>query len=324
MKEQIEVYKILLKGNPDDTFGKYISEKFGKVTGNRPVDVFDKIFKELIKHIDKKVYENNATSQAITVLKNRNEPFNNILTPHSATFVIEGYIDGGYYNLMRRLTDKTNISHTSDITKNNMVADRYYIYMQLKPEQNVGILMIEKKGNLSISRTVIKMIEGFLKITNNRKCRVERFFPNYLIQEFKQGAVVDSITCSDQLLTQVQGHGIVNRDSHYEVTIKIKPLDAEDQSSDSGLLRSVLNNVNLSFFGNGFNLSGFSKKKGSFKTDTGGTLKFELDNENNINPIIPIPEDLLSENKDILLRERIKATCDDILDKLQREVYAYN
>lgn len=324
MKEQLEVYKIILRGNDGDTFGKLITDKFGKARSKNPSDVFLKMFKCIISELDKKVWKSKSLLQGLTILKQKAQDINQIITSHSGHFVIEGYIDGGHYDMIRQLTELSNTSNTTAITRDKMVSDRFYIYMQIDPSQNVGILMIEKKGQLSISASLCKYIEQFFKVTNSRKCKVVRYIPPYLIEEFKNGSVVESITCSDQVVKQILDQdGMVVRDSHYDVTIKIKPTDSEDLSGDKTHLVNQIKEMVFSIIGKqGKKLNDFSVKKGNLKQPNGSSCQFELDDEGTIRPIINIDEDLLSENKDYLKRDQIKALCDDILNKIKNDIYA--
>lgn len=325
MKEQLEVYKIIVKGD-NDTFRSLITDKFGRTRSKKESDIFLHLFKHFIADIDKRVWKVDDSLQAITILKqNKTDNVNRIVTPHSANFVIEGYIDGGHYDMLRTLTDLNNTSNPTKITRDKMVSDRYYFCLYIKPDTKIGLLLIEKKGTLSISRIICKYIEHLLKVTNARKCKTVRFIPQYLIDEFRQGAIVDNITCTDEFAKQVYSHdGIALRDSHYTVTVKITPNDEEDRQSDSNYLMQQLRNIKIKFFADNQEkpLIDFTNKRGTLKQENGKSCSFDLDGEETIRPVIEIPDELLTEEKDVLKRMETENFCNEILQQLKNEVYA--
>lgn len=327
MKEQLEIYKIVLRGTPGDNFGKLITDKYGKAKSKRIEDVFLKIFRTLIENIDMKVWKSTSSLPALTILKRqKKQDVKQIISPNSETFVIEGYIDGGHYDMMRQLTEMSDTSKTTAITKDKMVSDRYYVYLHINPTQNLGILMVERKGQLSISSSFVKFLEQYFKVANNRKCKIVRYIPKYLIDEFKQGAIVESITCSDQFVKQIlDADNVVIRDAHYDVTIKITPKDDDDRKSDKTHLLSQIQSMAFSIMGiqrNNRSIANFSNKKGHLKQPDGKSLPFELDDEDAIRPIIAIPDDYISENHDTLHHDLIKPFCNDVLNKIRNEIYA--
>lgn len=325
MKEQIEIYKIILKGKDDDNFGRFIDEKYGPVKSKSSKDIFQKLFKSLIIGIDKKVWQSPSNQMGLTVLSSKKDIFE-IFTPHSGSFIIDGYIDGGHYDMLRKLTKLSDTSNITNIDRDNMVTDRFYVYLYINPLENIGILMVEKKGQLSISSAFSKYIEKFFKINNYRMCKVMRYYPTYLIEEFKKGAIIDSVTCSDKFVKQVYGsNNEVIRNAHYNVSIRITPIDEEDKQGDKNHIIEQLKSMFFSLTGsvNNCSISNFSKKQGRMKQDNGKICPFVLDNEDTIKPIVLIDDNFYDPIKGILKRNMIKSFCDEILKKIRSDIYVY-
>ena len=99
----------------------------------------------LLEQIGKNVYCVNEKKMGLTIFKERGQRPNKVITAYSSNYIIEGYIDGGPYDTIRKLANLTDMSKRKNIKKTDIVTDRYYIYLYLPLKSRIGVLMVQKK-----------------------------------------------------------------------------------------------------------------------------------------------------------------------------------
>lgn len=153
---QLDVYKIILKKKKGFNFKTLITSRYvqDQETNYRNSGLFNLLYKAILEQIAKEIWRHPESKIGLTLFKKRGEKENKILTSHSSEFVIEGYIDGGPYDMIRKLS---NLSKTKsqNIKKDDIITDRYYIYMYFPLHSNVGVVFLQSKSNANI-RTAIK------------------------------------------------------------------------------------------------------------------------------------------------------------------------
>ncbi|MCD7935444.1 MAG: hypothetical protein LUG98_01135, partial [Tannerellaceae bacterium] len=147
VQNKLDVYKIILKKRGDFTFRDLIKKKYQTEKGVNHTDskLFNLLYKEVLVMLTKEIWKHGDSKMGLTLFKARGEKENTVLTSHSKDFVLEGYIDGGPYDMIRRLA---NLSGTKKqkINKNDIITDRYYIYMHLPLDSNIGIVFLQSKS----------------------------------------------------------------------------------------------------------------------------------------------------------------------------------
>ena len=211
-------------------------------------------------------------------------------------------------------------SEQTEITINKIVTDRYYVYMYFPFTHNVGVLMIEKRGNLTVSKVVCKVLESVFRNDVDIRCKVERFLPSQMVQDFLNGAVIDQMTYSRQVSSAVMGEGLVNNGDTYDVSIQIKPRSEEYSYNRLDALMTKVNEMSFSVFGRRFNLGDFATKKGKLRSEDGvNHPSFDIEGDT-IRVVKNIPEEFYGED-DSLNRNQMKQFCQELLRQVSSDVY---
>ena len=94
--------------------------------------------------------------------------------------------------MIRKLS---NLSKTKsqNIKKDDIITDRYYIYMYFPLHSNVGVVFLQSKSNANIRTAIKKFLPEICKTDINKGCKVETYIPTFLKEEFKEGAIVQSL-----------------------------------------------------------------------------------------------------------------------------------
>lgn len=323
-ESQLEIYRIVLGKR---TFKEIVREKNNIPTEEERTD--ENLFTLLFQNILSKLTQNAAwtsdrTKLGLALFSNDGEDVNRILSNHSDHFVIEGYIDGGYYDKLRTIAQTNNVATRERLGRDKMVTDRYYIYLYCPIDAKVGIMFLEKKKGLNIHTAVDLFITEVFK-TPRYAVKIERFVPQSIINEYKDEGVVDSFTFTDAITTSViDGQGIELEEKRYGVTIKITL--PEDERPDFDVVQQMLQwlgNGAISLGNSVMHLSEFGKKKGSLQKEE-KKYSFEVGDDLKIKPMIPIDDELQDEDNSILRRDEIKTMCDEVLAQIMEEVYPAN
>lgn len=323
-ESQLEIYRIVLGKR---TFKEIVREKNNIPTEEERTD--ENLFTLLFQNILSKLTQNAAwtsdrTKLGLALFSNDGEDVNRILSNHSGHFVIEGYIDGGYYDKLRTIAQTNNVATRERLGRDKMVTDRYYIYLYCPIDAKVGIMFLEKKKGLNIHTAVDLFITEVFK-TPRYAVKIERFVPLSIINEYKDEGVVDSFTFTDAITTSViDGQGIELEEKRYGVTIKITlPEDERPEFDVVQQMLQWLGNGAISLGNSVMHLSEFGKKKGSLQKEE-KKYSFEVGDDLKIKPMIPIDDELQDEDNSILRRNEIKTMCDEVLAQIMEEVYPAN
>lgn len=323
-ESQLEIYRIVLGKR---TFKEIVREKNNILTEEERTD--ENLFTLLFQNILSKLTQNAAwtsdrTKLGLALFSNDGEDVNRILSNHSGHFVIEGYIDGGYYDKLRTIAQTNNVATRERLGRDKMVTDRYYIYLYCPIDAKVGIMFLEKKKGLNIHTAVDLFITEVFK-TPRYAVKIERFVPQSIINEYKDEGVVDSFTFTDAITTSViDGQGIELEEKRYGVTIKITlPEDERPEFDVVQQMLQWLGNGAISLGNSVMHLSEFGKKKGSLQKEE-KKYSFEVGDDLKIKPMIPIDDELQDEDNSILRRDEIKTMCDEVLAQIMEEVYPAN
>ena len=321
-KSQLEIYKIILGRKTVRQILEEKAEEEGVILNNNN-DFANYLYRKFLCKLTQEIaWKSDNTKLGLSLFANREEDINTILTNHSEHNCIEGFIDGGPYDKIKTIAQTTNVSQRELLGRDKMVTERFYMYLYLPLGAKVGLLLIEKKGSFKISSAIQCLIVELLK-TDHSAVKFERFVPHSLIDEYKNGRVVDTLTFTDYMTTSVidgnDENAVMKR---YGVTIKITP-PTEDRT-DLNLVNNMLNALREASMKLGIatkSLSEFSTKRGTLKKEN-KRYSFTLGNDLKIKPIIEIEDELQDEELGILKRADIKSMCDELLAQIRDEIYA--
>ena len=108
---RIEVYKIIC-GNK--TFRQIAIEKNEGIDQANDNEVFNSIFFLFLRALTcREVFSTNNTKLGLTLFHSNGEDPNKILSSHSNTQIIEGFVDGGPYDRLRKISERNNTTEFS-------------------------------------------------------------------------------------------------------------------------------------------------------------------------------------------------------------------
>lgn len=319
-ESQLEIFRIILGRK---TIRQIIEEKNSIESGTfDDTNLFQRLFSDLLSKLTQNMaWTSERTKWGLALFSNAGENVNDILTCHSRLCCIEGFIDGGPYNKIKTIAQTTDVSQREQLGRDKMVAERFYTYLHLPLSSKTGILLIERKGSASIS-TIIQMLITELLKTSRSAVKFERFVPNELVEEYKEGGIVDTFTFTDSITTSAmdrEGEGQIEK--KYGVTIKITPPEGDkpDYASLNGIL-SIIGEGSMKLGTTIKHLSEFTNKKGSLKKEQ-KKYSFSIGDDLKIRPMIAVNDELQDEETGTLKRVDIKEMCDNILEQIREDVY---
>ena len=320
---QIEFYKVrLIGGGANYTFRNFAKDHCYEGNEENPSEnvLFTSLFQKILTTFDSQVNAYESLKKGVSIYHEEDVEANTILSEATNQKVIEGFVDGGYYGLRRKMSNMDKTEQT-EITTNKIVTDRYYVYMFFPFTHNIGLLMIEKRGNLTVSKVVCKVLESVFH--NNGagiRSKAERFLPSQMVREFREGAVIDQMTYSCQVSSAVMGEGVLDEEETYDVTIQIKPRSEEYSYNRLNALMEKVNAMSFSVLGHQFSLGDFATKKGKLRSEGSASHPtFDVE-EDTIRVVKNIPEDYYNED-DTLNRNQIKTFCQELLLQVSTDVY---
>lgn len=326
MCSKLDVYQICLSkrsGTLKDVVIKKNNITDSPITRTK---IFNSFYRNLLELIGGNVFCIDAKKMGLTIFKGKGERINNILTSHSSSFVIEGFIDAGPYNSIRKLAKLSDLSKRRTINKNDIVTDRYYFYLYFPWDSKIGILMVQSKENSSIRRAIKPFIERLFKTDATKGCRVNIYYPKWLKEHFIDGANLCSLTYEQEFVTQIQTEEetlIKSEDFDVKVTI-VPKTDTETISNSSTIINKIGSLFGIKIGTDTFSLSSFTKKKGVMRNDDfKKSLPFVIDKEDEIHPIIHIDEYISADENGDFKREDLKSLCDNLLDNIKLEIYGF-
>ena len=117
-------------------------------------------------------WHTDRTKIGLSLLSNEGEEVNQILTSHSAQNLIEGYIDGGQYDKIRTAAQMNHVSDKTVLGRDKMIASRFYLYLHLPLDSNVGLLFLERKTGQSIKPAIEILLKELLRTNHQIKLEI--------------------------------------------------------------------------------------------------------------------------------------------------------
>lgn len=313
---RIEVYKIICGSK---TFRQIALEKIPNINQNTDDVVFNGIFGLFLRALTNgKIFSATSTKLGLVLFHNNGEEPNTILSSHSDTQIIEGFIDGGPYDRLRKISERTNTTEFSTIDRNKIVTDRYYIYMHLPLGSSCGLLFLERKKGQDIHKPVEELVKQIFR--TNRAIKIERYVPQSIIEEYKKNGIVDTFSFSKEITSTVpDGDNLENVEESFDVSIQIKPSEGSSYDSVENIMQQI-GNFAMKIGDEVTRLSEFTKKKARITHDGHG-YTFDVSEDMKIRPSVEVPDELHDEDNDVLYRESMKQFCDSLRQQIADEVY---
>jgi len=266
--------------------------------------------------------ENTKKSMTANQVDIEDEDVNTNIRFHSTNFIIEGIVEGGAYGKKRKKTSTANKRLKTEVSEGDAITDDFYFLIYTPLESDKSILLIQSYSDDNIDSVMKKFWRNFFTFPGLfRHPQIKKHIPNNIVEDFKNGATVSSLTYSTEIPSaSLLGSSINFNTRNFKVTVKIEP-------TEEGLTYTefdeVIEPIEEATFKN-FRLGIFNKKKGSLKdNETGKSSPFQLDNNFEIKPSILLSK-YITINYNESDFERIKDYCFEILENIKQEVYPRN
>lgn len=248
-------FKLKHKSGANKTFREFMLES-GKCT-NRDSDsrIFSKLFEYFMNELKIDFAKNDSIKKVMTLISNKgrsiiNKHWGERPTPVPAKNIIAGVVNGGTYGKERIVTKLSKKDEANNLAVDQPVLQYYYIFLYLPVDHNEGFMMIHTdSAEESISNFARNYIAKLFSIGDYQKPAMRIFAPKCFQEEYRQGAVVKSMSFQTTYVdNQIEdGNPIKDVMGDYDVKINITPRGDGDKSL--GVMESIRNYLKYRSFG---------------------------------------------------------------------------
>lgn len=248
-------FKLKHKSGANKTFREFMLES-GKCT-NRDSDsrIFGKLFEYFMNELKTDFAKNDSIKKVMTLISNKgrrviNKHWDERPNPDLAKNIIAGVVNGGTYGKERIVTKLSKKDESNNLAVDQPVLQYYYIFLYLPVDHNEGFMMIHTdSAEESISNFARNYIAKLFSIGDYQKPTMRIFAPKCFQDEYRQGAVVKSLSFQTTYVdNQIEdGDPIKDVMRDYDVKINITPRGDGDKSL--GVMEIIRNYLKSCFFG---------------------------------------------------------------------------
>ncbi|NDV83146.1 hypothetical protein [Bacteroides sp. 51] len=191
----------------------------------------DKIMKSLFTHFIKSLDGNYSKDDKMKkqIKLEKRSAINKYLINQpkylSESNVLLGVINGGSYGRHRIIGDITNPEEGSQLGKNKTVLQYYYFLLYLPLDHNEGCFVIHSNGKEETITNIFRsFISHLFKGTKYNKVVVESFCPKSFQDEFRKGAIIQTIEFKDSKVDNTHtANGTSDIVGKYNIRIEVSP-----------------------------------------------------------------------------------------------------
>jgi hypothetical protein len=139
--------------------------------------------------------------------------------------IILGVINGGSYGRDRIIGDVNNPDEGSQLGKSKTVLQYYFFLLYLPLDHDEGCFIIHSNGKEETITNIFRsFISHLFKTSNYNKVNIESFFPKSFQDEFKKGAIIQTIEFKDSKVDNTHtANGITDIVGKFDIKIEVTP-----------------------------------------------------------------------------------------------------
>lgn len=322
MNSTLEVYKIKIKDSY--TFTSFANEKW-KEEAEATLDdsaAFERIYKKLLDElVGEGVWQSERSPKKGLAVMNisSGDSINEILKSHSSSFVIEGFVDAGMFDLKRKMATYTDMKNKEELPREKIITDSFYFYLYIRMDSNKAILMIEDKKGAHMRSVFIEFVKNLFKIPHKCLCKLEPFMSKSFKENFKNKSVLKSVTCSSEVSSAVSLNG-QTVDEQFKITVKVEPLKLYPVQNSSSVIDSIMK-MAISLGDRVRSLNLFENQKGEMHNQEQNTSRTFNLSEPDVIPKLLLSDDMYDEDNSVLFRDKVFKKCNDLLQTIKSEIY---
>jgi hypothetical protein len=205
---KLNVYKITLltPGKNLINTNKWLFRNIIKEANTTPLAdsfIYTEIFKKFISTLDTpEMYADSASKRCMTAHQRDidKDDVNVNIKLHSEDCIIEGKVEGGKYGKRRNKISILDKSNKSLVDEKDAIAEDFYFLLYSPFHSDKSILMVQSYSDDSIDSVMKKFWQSFFAFPRMfKKPSIDRFFPQSIIEDFKNSATVNSLTFSTEV-----------------------------------------------------------------------------------------------------------------------------
>lgn len=193
-------FKLNHKSDTNKTFRQFMLEN-GKCT-KRQVDctIFGRLFKYFMEAPSKGFAKSDSLKKVVTVIGNRgrkkiNKHFSERPKVEFPDCIISGVVNGGPFGKERILSDLEKKDESESIQSTQPVLQYYYVFLYLPLDHYEGFLMVHSDSSEeTITQAMRKYVADIFTLGDYRKPVMAAFAPNHFEKEYKDGAIIKSMS----------------------------------------------------------------------------------------------------------------------------------
>lgn len=267
--------------------------------------IFGSLFKYVMEKPKNDFEKNDSLKKVVTLIGNRNinKHYDERPRIKYPACIISGVINGGPFGKERILTNLGEKKDASNIRSTQPVLQYYYIFLYLPMDYNEGFLMVHSdSAEETITQAYRKYVADLFKMGDYKKPVMQSFVPKHFRDEYKDGAVLQSMSFVNTELSDDMEEDNPMREiaGEYEVRVTFTPKGAVKANF------SMFQNVRNFFMRNRLGTEQFSRGLNEFsrcsvstkneETNTGKIIEWNnLDQE-----ILPV----------VYLKDRVQIGAD--------------
>lgn len=250
---KIEFFRFKLNARNDEfkTFKDFAIEE---LKGRRPLSD-DKAMKILFDYFITSLggqYSQHSTIKKQIKLEGRktiNKHYEDKPKILSSQYVISGVINGGRFGRNGIMADIANKDEGSPFGTSKSILQYYYVLLYLPLDHNEGCFIVHSNGKEETITNIFKhFITNIFKGTSFNKATIFEFCPKSFQDEYKNGAVIQSIEFKDMILdTTHTKDGVTINIEGFDITIQARPKNNDISIADSNIIKDL---VEKYIFGN--------------------------------------------------------------------------
>ena len=227
---KLEFFRIKLnhKSGGFRTFRDFMVNNGKATRKQKDSTIFASLYKYVMEKPAKDFEKNDSLKKVVTLIGNKklNKHFDERPLPKYPACTISGVINGGPFGKVRILGNLSQKDSASEIGATQPVLQYYYIFLYLPLDHDEGFAMVHSDSSEdTITQAFRKYITDLFKLGEYKKPDVRLYVPKHFRSEYKDGAVLKSMTFVNTELSadMEEDDPMKSVASEYEVRITLTP-----------------------------------------------------------------------------------------------------
>lgn len=220
-------FKLNHKSGENKTFRQFMLGT-GKCTlKQKDSTIFGELYKYFMEAPSKGFAKNESLKKVVTVIGNRgkkiiNKHFDKRPKPEFPSCIISGVVNGGSFGKERILSDLDKKDESGKIRSSQPVLQYYYVFLYLPLDHHEGFMMVHSdSADETITQAMRNYVAALFTQGDYRKPTMTAFVPRHFEEEYKDGAIINSISFTKtDISAQVEDNDPV-KESVNEFDVKI-------------------------------------------------------------------------------------------------------